>query len=67
MNVAELRKILEQYPAEMPVVYGCYSEFATLTAHDIDTRDLCPARPDGWVHRPRPGGDVITYLVVGDG
>lgn len=52
MNVGELKKMLEQYPDDMEVVNGRFSDYEIISAdefHIIDGVDK-----DGWVMRAHP-------------
>ena len=50
MTVKELIKTLKTYPADLPVVYRCCSEYHILEAHELSIEQLHPTRADGWVH-----------------
>lgn len=63
MTVAELIIALQGMKQDMPVAYALYSEYAPMLAKDISVMKLAPARDDGWIARPRPGGKTVEYLV----
>ncbi len=64
MTVAELIAILQAQPQDMQVAYRIHSEYSLLCSSDIETRDLCEARPDGWIHARRPDKPTQTYLLI---
>lgn len=64
MSVSELIEFLKTQPQHLPVVYKCCSEYDTLTADQIEVKDLCRERPDGWVHCNRPDMPTQAYLVL---
>lgn len=64
MNVRELIKILETYPLDIPVVYSCFSEQLMIEEKDIEIKELCMAREDGWVANKRPDKASMHYLVL---
>ena len=64
MKVSELIRFLETQPQDLTVVYRCYSEQAVLEADEIKIKELCLARPDGWVHDARPDKPLCQYLVL---
>lgn len=63
MTVAELIAFLETQPQDLPVAYRLHSEHALLNKDDIGVQVLREARPDGWVHDPRPDKPSRQYLV----
>ena len=63
MTVAELIEFLKKQDQTLPVAYALYSEYCTLEAYEIRVLELCEARPDGWVHRPRTDKPKVKYLV----
>lgn len=66
MNVAELIEFLKTQPQDMLVVYDVCSEYCLVEAEGIKVKNLCVARPDGWVHRARPDKPTVPYLVLSD-
>ena len=63
MTVAELIEYLKTKPQEIQVVYAKYSEQCLMEPDDIEVRDLCKPREDGWVHDSRPDKETQSYLV----
>lgn len=63
MTVSELIKLLKKHPKNLRVVYSCHSEYCLLEEGGVKILDLCPPRPDGWVHDKRPDKETETYLV----
>lgn len=66
VTIADLIKHLQTLPPGLPVIYRCCSEYVLLSLDDITQDDLCPARPDGWVHYKRPDQPTVRYLVLPD-
>lgn len=63
MTVKELIEILNTYDQTLPVVYGIFSEQCLLIAEDLKVKNLCEARPDGWVQDERKDMPTVQYLV----
>ena len=63
MKVKELKEYLETLDPEMPVAYTQYSENTTLSMEDLEIKELCEARNDGWVAEKRPDKPSLPYLV----
>ncbi len=63
MKVSELISFLQTQPQDLTVVYSVYSEQCVLCPKDITIKQLCVARPDGWVHDARPDKEQKPYLV----
>jgi hypothetical protein len=63
MTVAELIAFLETQPQDIPVAYCLHSEQCLMEEGDIRVKQLQPARPDGWVHHPRPDVQSVPYLL----
>lgn len=63
MTVGELRYYLGKFDQSLPVAYGLYSESCLLESSDIEVKNLCEPRPDGWVANYRPDKSSIEYLV----
>lgn len=63
MTVAELITILHSFPQDLPVVYRCCSENCLLEHGDLEVREECEPRDDGWVPNKRPDKPTRTYLV----
>lgn len=49
MNVGELKKLLEQYPDDMEILYCCYSDYALMDADEVAT--VQAVMKDGWAMR----------------
>jgi hypothetical protein len=64
MTVAEFIEILKRYPQDLEVVFSCYSEHCLLEQKDIEVRELCLSRPDGWVQNNRPDMESKPYLAL---
>jgi len=64
MTVAELIDVLRSKPQDIQVAYEMYSEQCLLDAEMIVVKDLCPPRPDGWIHDARPDQPTQPYLVL---
>ena len=63
MNVAELIAFLQTQPQDLQVAYQCYSEQCLLKADEIELKDACEPRPDGWIQHKRPDMPTQTYLL----
>jgi hypothetical protein len=63
MIVSELIQFLQTFPQDLPVAYDLHSEQCLMEPGDIEIRDLCLPREDGWVANPRPDKPSQTYLV----
>ncbi len=63
MTTAELIKLLQTMPQDLPVAYALYSEYCLLDAEDIKVMVLGKARPDGWVSLVRTNNEHVDYLV----
>lgn len=64
MNVSELISFLQTQPQHLTVVYRIHSEQCVLEKDEIEIRDLCEPRPDGWVHDKRPDKATQFFLVL---
>lgn len=64
MIVSELIEFLQSQPQDMKVAYQLYSEQCLLTEKDIEVKNLCHPRPDGWVQNARPDKCSEPYLVL---
>jgi hypothetical protein len=62
-TVADLIQYLETLPQDMPVAYRCFSEQCLLDFEDIEIKDLCVHRDDGWIQNKRPDMPTMKYLV----
>lgn len=63
MTVKELIEFLQAQPQNLQVAYRMYSEQCLLESKDIEIRDLCVARPDGWIQSHRGDMPTQTYLL----
>ena len=63
MKVKELVEFLKTQDQEMLVAYELYSEQCLLSKDCMNVRELCEARPDGWVHSKRGDMPSVEYLV----
>ena len=61
MTVAELIEFLQKQPQDLLVAYQRYSEQCLL--EEIEVRELCEPRPDGWVQDKRQDMPTRMYLV----
>jgi hypothetical protein len=64
MNVAELIDFLKTQPQELQVAYKIFSEQCLLDPADIEIRELCLPRSDGWVQDARPDKPKQKYLLL---
>lgn len=62
MTVAELIKLLGEYPPHLEIVYKKYSEHVKLESEQIGVEHLCEDRGDGWVANARPNQRTKPYL-----
>jgi hypothetical protein len=65
MTVAELIEHLRTLPKDLPVVVPCFSEQLLLETGNIEIKELCEPRPDGWIQNKRPDKPSMKYLVIG--
>ena len=63
LTVAELINFLQQQPQNLPVAYYRHSEQCLLQTSDIEIREFCLPRPDGWIQDKRPDMTVQQYLI----
>lgn len=52
MNVGELKKMLEQYPDDMEILNGRYSDYVLISEHEWSVVE--GVEKDGWVMRSHP-------------
>lgn len=64
MTVKELIKFLKKYPKDMKVAYKIFSEQCILEEDNIEVRELCSPRPDGWIQNHRVDMPTEEYLVL---
>lgn len=63
ITVKELIAFLQTQPQDLPVAFRLCSEQSLLETYDIIVKELCVARPDGWVQNARPDMPSVPYLV----
>lgn len=63
MTVAELIKLLKKFPKDLPVAYALHSEFCLMDPEEIEVKEHCHPRPDGWIQRKRPDQPSTPYLM----
>lgn len=63
MIVSELIEYLQRQQQDLPVAIEMYSEQCLLDVEDMKIKELCEARPDGWVEDKRPDKPCRLYLV----
>jgi hypothetical protein len=63
MKVADLIEFLQKQPQDLEVAIEMYSEQCLLDAAEIEIKDLCEPRQDGWIQNKRPDMPTRTYLV----
>lgn len=63
MTVKELINFLKKQPQDLLVAYQCCSEQVLMRAAEIEVRELCEARPDGWIHDSRDDKPKQKYLL----
>jgi hypothetical protein len=63
MTVKELIKLLQTYPSTLQVAYRLHSEQKILEADEIELKNLCEYRPDGWVQDERPDMPTQQYVL----
>ena len=63
MTVSELIEFLKTQPQDVQVAYEIHSEQCLLETKAITLKELCEARPDGWVQDKRPDKPTCMYLV----
>lgn len=64
MTVKELVALLAKFPQDLPVAYRRYSEQCLLEADELEVKDLCMPRPDGWIQHKRPDMPTQQYLLL---
>lgn len=63
MKVSELIEFLQKQPQDILVAYTCCSEQALMDADEIEIKELCHPRPDGWIQNKRPDKETKPYLL----
>ena len=63
MTVRELIGVLEDMPQDLLVAYQCCSEQVLIKAEEIEVKELCEPRPDGWIHDSRDDKPKKKYLL----
>ena len=64
MTVSDFIQYLQKQQQDLEVVYRAYSEQSILYEHDIEVKELCKPRPDGWVQDFRSDKESQKYLVL---
>lgn len=64
MTVFEMIEFLKTQPQDIKVGYSKYSEYCLLKSEDIETKELCHPRDDGWIQDRRPDMETETYLML---
>lgn len=64
MTVSELIEFLKTQPQDIKVGYSKYSEQCLLKLEDIELKELCHPRDDGWIQDRRPDMETETYLLL---
>ena len=63
ITVSELITFLQEQDQAAHVAYLSCSEQCLLNLEDIDIKELCKPRNDGWIHDERPDKVAVKYLV----
>jgi hypothetical protein len=63
MTVADLIELLQTHNQNALVAYRCYSEACLLEPQYVNALELCPPRPDGWIHDARPDVEKVPYVM----
>ena len=63
MTVAELIAHLQTQPQVLQVAFYLYSEQCLLEKSNIEIKELCTPRADGWIQDWRPDKPSQTYLM----
>lgn len=64
MKVKELIEFLKTIDHNLDVAYKIFSEQCLLELDDIEIKELCEARSDGWIHDFRKDKPSRKYLVL---
>jgi hypothetical protein len=65
MTVSDLIKLLiSSYPPDLPVAYRLFSEQVALEPSDIEVKELCLPREDGWIQNKRADMPSQKYLLL---
>jgi hypothetical protein len=64
ITVAQLITHLQTLPQDALVGQVKFSEFQIVTLNEFNLMNLCPPRPDGWIHDSRPDIPTIQYLII---
>jgi hypothetical protein len=62
MTVAQLIELLRTQPQDLLVVCQMYSEYCLIDAEQIQVKELCKTRQDGWVANKRLDKPTQLYL-----
>ena len=71
MTLGELKKLLEQYPDDVEVIFPKYSDYAHIEAAEVELIKAVPPDDDSWVMRSDPTmseenkAREKTYLTLG--
>lgn len=63
MKVKELIELLKTFDPELPVARRLYSEQVEMEAEDIEVKELCHPRDDGWIQNKRSDKETTPYLL----
>lgn len=63
MTISDLIAFLQKQPQDMIIAYRLYSEHCILDIEDIEIKELCIPRLDGWIQNKRPDVPSQLYLV----
>ena len=63
MKVKELIEFLQTQPQDIDVAYKCFSEHDLLEPHQIEVKEGCLPRGDGWIQDARPDKSTVKYLM----
>jgi hypothetical protein len=64
MTVSELIEFLKTQPQDLQVAYEAYSEHVLLDCEDIEIKECCEPRADGWIHHKRDDKPSQMYLIL---
>ncbi len=64
MTVSELIEFLKTQPQDLQVAYQYCSEQCLLVSDDIEIKECCEPRPDGWIHHKRDDKPSQMYLML---
>lgn len=64
MTVKDLITELMEYDLDTPVCYKQWSEHCLLDEGQLELRNFCEPRDDGWIHDFRPDKATQPYVVL---